>query len=150
VKPLLILIGSFLVILLITRVNGRTDMILSGNAAMSIMLVITAIGHFKYGKGMAMMLPGIVPYKKQVVVVSGIFEFIAAIGLLFPDFRLLTASLLILFFIAIIPANINAAVNRVDIYKGNNEGSGKNYLWFRIPLQVLFILWVWYFGTFLE
>ena len=149
-KPLIILIVSFFVILLVTYFTGRADFIFAGNAAMSIMLVVTGIGHFKYRKGMVMMLPPGIPYKQQVVLMTGIFEFLAAVGLFFMDFRLLTASLLIMFFIAILPANINAAVNRVDIYKGNKEGPGKNYLWFRVPLQVLFILWVWYFGTFAE
>ena len=149
-KPLIILIVSFLVILLVTYITGRADSIFAGNAAMSIMLVVTGIGHFKYRKGMVMMLPPGIPYKKQVVMVTGIFEFVAAAGLLFPSFRLLAASLLIMFFIAILPANIHAAVTGVDMYNANKQGPGKNYLWFRIPLQVFFILWAWYFGTFAE
>jgi hypothetical protein len=33
-----------------------------------------------------------------------------------------------------------------DYQKGTRDGSGTNYLWFRIPLQIVFILWVYYFG----
>ncbi len=63
-----------------------------------------------------------------------------------PDMRQLTAWLIILFFIAILPANIQAAIKHVDFQKGTYEGPGAKYLWFRVPLQVFFIAWVWYFS----
>jgi uncharacterized membrane protein len=59
----------------------------------------------------------------------------------------LTAWLLILFFFLILPANINAAVNKIDYQKGTTDGNGLNYLWFRVPLQVFFIAWVYFFGV---
>jgi hypothetical protein len=43
-------------------------------------------------------------------------------------------------------ANINAAIHKVDYEKATYEGPGISYLWFRIPLQLLFIAWVAYFG----
>ncbi len=39
-----------------------------------------------------------------------------------------------------------AAARHIDYEKANFNGSGLNYLWFRVPLQILFIGWVWYFG----
>jgi uncharacterized membrane protein len=92
------------------------------------------------------MIPDFVPVKKQVVYLSGIIEMIAAIGLLIPVFRHGTALLLILFFIILLPANIFAAIKHIDYQKGSSDGAGVNYLWFRIPLQILFILWT-YFST---
>ena len=41
-----------------------------------------------------------------------------------------------------LPANIYAAIKRVDYQKATFNGSGANYLWFRIPLQILFIVWM--------
>jgi len=113
---------------------------------MSTLLLVTAIGHFVFNKGMAMMLPGFISFKIEVILFTGLIEILASIGLLFPAFRHLTAILLILFFILILPANIYAAVQKVDFQKGNYEGSGLDYLWFRVPLQMFFMLWVWYFG----
>jgi len=49
-------------------------------------------------------------------------------------------------FILILPANVYAAINKIDYEKGNYSGNGLKYLWFRIPLQIFFIEWVWYFG----
>jgi uncharacterized membrane protein len=48
---------------------------------------------------------------------------------------------LIVFFVLLLPANINAAIKHIDYQKGTFEGQGLNYLWFRIPLQILFIVW---------
>jgi len=54
---------------------------------------------------------------------------------------------LIVFFVLMLPANINAAVKKIDYEKGTYTGSGPLYLWFRVPLQVLFIAWVWFFAV---
>lgn len=39
---------------------------------MGIMLIFTSIGHFKFTRGMALMLPRFVPAKKAIVYVTGI------------------------------------------------------------------------------
>ncbi len=127
-KPLLILLGTFLISL-------------SGIIAMSVMLLFTAIGHFAFTKGMAMMLPDFVPFKTEVIYSTGVIEIIAAIGLLFPGYRVWTGWALIIFFILLLPGNIKAAVHHIDYQKGTFDGNGPNYLWFRIPLQILFIVW---------
>ncbi|MGH2645000.1 MAG: hypothetical protein ACRDE2_13690, partial [Chitinophagaceae bacterium] len=54
---------------------------------------------------------------------------------------IITGWLLILFFILILPANISAATRHIDYQKPIAEGNGLAYLWFRIPLQILFIVW---------
>jgi len=146
-KPLIVLLASFVIALLSARIfNPVWNFTFAGNVAMSVMLLFTTIGHFAYPKGMAMMIPRSVPYKTALVYLTGLIEAAAAIGLLFPGTRFITSWMLIIFFITILPANINAAIHKVDYQKGTYEGSGPKYLWFRIPLQLLFILWVWYFG----
>ena len=94
-----------------------------------------------------MMIPGFIPFKKTMVYLTGIIEFFAAAGLLIPGYHVLTGWLLILFFILIVTANINAAIRHIDYQKGTFEGAGPTYLWFRVPLQVLFILWVYFFAV---
>ena len=92
------------------------------------------------------MVPAFIPFKKQLVWLTGIIEMAAAIGLLLSSWRHTTALWLIIFFILILPANIYAAVNKVDYQNANHEGSGTRYLWFRVPLQLLFIFWVYWFA----
>jgi len=146
-KPLIVLLGAFAIVLLTAKIfTHGWNFIFAGNAAMSIMLLFTAIGHFAYSRGMAMMIPGSIPFKTAIVYLTGLIEIAAAIGLLVLPVRHITSLLLISFFIVLLPANINAAIQRVDYQKGTNEGNGPKYLWFRIPLQLFFIAWVWYFG----
>ena len=145
-KPLIVLISAFALCLGATYIIGSPDINVSGRAAMSLMLVFTAIGHFKFTDGMAMMLPSFIPVKKQIVLATGIIEILAAIGLLVPSTIKITGILLIIFFVMILPANIYAAIKKVDLEKANYTGTGINYLWFRIPEQLLFIFWVYLFA----
>jgi uncharacterized membrane protein len=142
-KPLLVLILSFLIALGITRLtNGQYEPMLSARIAMAIMLVFTSIAHFAFTRGMIMMMPAFIPFKKELVYGTGFIEVIAAAGLLIPGWQHATGWLLIVFFIILLPANINAAINHVDYQKGTMTGNGAAYLWFRVPLQLLFIGWV--------
>ena len=148
-KPLFVLLISFGIALLATKIfNQHWNFVFAGNVAMSAMLLFTAIGHFAFNKGMIMMLPDFIPFKKEVIYGTGLIEILAAIGLLIPSYRHLTSVLLIIFFVLILPANIYAAIKKVDFQKGTYDGNEINYLWFRIPLQILFIGWVWYFGIY--
>ncbi len=106
------------------------------------MLIFTSIAHFAFTKGMEMMLPDFITFKTTAVYLTGVIEIVAAIGLFIPKFQIITAWLLITFFVLILPANIYAAIKEIDYQKGTSDGNGLNYLWFRIPLQILFIVWV--------
>jgi uncharacterized membrane protein len=145
-KPLIVLISTFIVCLVITRLSqGSFKWAQSGQIGMSAMLLFTSIGHFAFSKGMSMMLPDFVPYKLEVVYLTGIIEIAAAIGLFVPAFRILTGWLLIAFFVFILPANIHAAIKHIDYQRGTFDGNGIVYLWFRIPLQLFFIAWTYFF-----
>ena len=141
--PEIILIVVFLLSLLVLKIKRhKYEFALSATIGMSAMLVMTAIGHILFTKGMAMMLPDFIPYRIELVYLTGIIEIAAAIGLLLPRFRILTAWLLIVFFILLLPANIYAALKHVNIETATFNGKGPGYLWFRIPLQLFFIAWV--------
>lgn len=87
------------------------------------------------------MVPRFIPFKTGIVYLTGVIEILFAIGVLIPAYRVFTAWSLIIFLILVLPANIYAAIQRVDYQKATFNGSGINYLWFRIPLQILFIVW---------
>lgn len=83
-KPLIVLLVSFVIALFtLYFIRGFYEIALPGRIAMSVMLVFTAIGHFVYTKSMMRTIPGIIPFKKVVVYVTGIFEIAAAIGFKF-------------------------------------------------------------------
>ncbi|KAB5488916.1 hypothetical protein [Flagellimonas hadalis] len=141
-KPLLVLLSVFVVLFVTFKIfRGHYEFALSGRIAMSVMLLFTALGHFVFTKGMTMMLPSFIPFKTEMVYLTGILEIAGAIGLFLPNFRVIIGWLLIVFFLLILPANIYAAFNNIDYQNGTFEGNGPSYLWFRIPLQLLFMVW---------
>ena len=141
-KPLILLLLSFaLSIFVIKIITTEYDFALSARIAMSIMLLFTAIGHFAFTKGMSMMIPEFVPFKESVVYLSGIFEILLALGLLIPKFQTVSGWALVAFLLLMLPANIYASMKHVNYQKGTFDGNGLTYLWFRIPLQFLFIVW---------
>lgn len=146
-KPLFVLTGTFtLSCLLFFIITHNIHLFLSGRIAMFAMLTFTSIAHFAFYKGMMMMLPQFIPFKKIVIYLTGVIEILGGICLLIPATQYSAALSLIAFFILLLPANIIAAYKKVDIEKANHNGNGPTYLWFRVPLQVLFIIWVWYFA----
>lgn len=90
------------------------------------------------------MLPDFIPFKIAVVYITGVMEIAAAICLLIPSLSVWTGWALIVFFILLLPGNIKAAIQHIDYEKGTFNGKGPSYLWFRIPLQILFIAWVYF------
>ncbi|GAL86720.1 membrane protein [Sporocytophaga myxococcoides] len=144
-KPLIVLLSVFLIsIAAIRLINGVTNIPLAGRMAMAAMLAFTAVGHFVFTKGMSMMLPDFVPFKTETIYLTGLIEIAAALGLLIPGLRHIIGWLLIVFFLLLLPANIYAAFKHVDYQKGTFDGPGMTYLWFRVPLQLLFILWTYF------
>lgn len=146
-KVLFVLIGSFLLAMGVSRIfAGDWHVILSGNIAMCIMMCFAASAHFAFSKGMEMMIPSFIPFRLPIVYLTGVLEILLGIGLLFPQFRNPASYALIIFYLLILPANISAALRHVDIQKATLDGNGPAYLWFRIPMQLFFIAWIWYFG----
>ena len=142
-KPLLVLLFIFLLSVFISKISTQKyDLSLSARIAMCAMLFFTAIGHFAFTKGMSMMIPWFIPLKTELIYLTGFIEILLGIGLLIPRFKIYTGWILIAFFILLLPANIYATIKHIDYQKGTYDGNGLNYLWFRVPLQLFFIFWV--------
>lgn len=86
-KPLIILIAvSITALFALKRLSGFYRLPLSARIGMSAMLLFTAIGHFMFSEGMAMMIPDFIPLKKTMVYFTALIEVLAAIGLHVPRF----------------------------------------------------------------
>ena len=110
---------------------------------LSLFFVFTSIGHFIRTEGMAAMLPAAVPYRIELVYLTGVLELLGAIGVWIPRLTKLTGLLLILMLVGLLPANIYSAFNRVEF---GGHGAGPLYLLVRVPFQ-LFAIWWTYFAT---
>lgn len=145
-KPLFVLLKTFVLTLVVTLLLGRLNVGLSGRVAMFIMLMFTALGHFRFTEGMTMMLPPQVPAKKAIIYLTGVLEIVLGLMLVLKGYITFAGFALIVFFIILLPANIYAAARKVNYEKADYTGKGLSYLWIRIPMQILFIAWVYYFA----
>lgn len=143
-KPLILLISVFAIgyVISLLRKKGKPNIPFLARIAMSCMLVFTGIAHFFMAKGMMQMLPESVPFRLEMVYLTGVLEIAGAIGLLIKSLAKLSGWCLILFLVLVLPANIFAALNHIDPVTGSPDGNGPAYLFFRIPLQLFFIGWI--------
>ncbi|PZU25959.1 MAG: hypothetical protein DI622_01975 [Chryseobacterium sp.] len=150
-KLLTILFATFLLALLGTKIfQGSWNFLFSGNLGMAVFIIFTGLSHFKFQKGMAMMIPDFIPAKMFWVYFTGIIEIAAGVGLMIPSIREITAILLIVFYVLVFAANINSSKKKINIFKADYTGPGMNYLFKeRIPMQIILIAWTWYFGIYL-
>ena len=143
--PLIILLVAFGLMFAVNKflLKEKFSLSLIGRISMALMLIATGIAHFTSTDLMIEMMPEFLPAKREIVYFTGICELLAVIGLLWNRTAKLTSVMLIIFFLAILPANIVGSIKEVQL--GGME-YGIIYLLFRIPLQIFFILWVYYFG----
>src|SRR5687768_10912498 len=137
---LLLLTGPLLVITLLSYVSPRFNLRLSTRAriGLSLFFLFTGIGHFIRTEPMAAMLPSSVPYRVELIYLTGVFELLGAVGVWIPKLMKLTGVCLILMMLAVLPANIYSAFNYVEF--GGHQ-YGPIYLLARIPFQMFVIAW---------
>ena len=131
--PLVTLLVVFAVASLWLRRRG--NLALAGRIALAAMLVLTGASHFTMTEALAQMIPPALPEPVLLVLVTGVLELALALALLVRPSRALGWVLAALF-VALLPANVHSAIAGVGY-----GAHGAAYLWFRIPLQVLFIGW---------
>lgn len=144
--PLIVLIGSFLLLVAARSRFENLAVDQAGRIAFGVMLLFTGSSHFYLTDGMVMSMPPFLPAKEALVYFTGVLEIAFAVALVVAKNKPLVAKLLILFLVAVFPANVYAALNNVNIEGADYSGPGASYLFFRAPLQLLFISWVYYFG----
>ncbi|AQX05501.1 hypothetical protein ATB99_01420 [Elizabethkingia meningoseptica] len=151
-KLLSILLGVFILALIGTKlIQGEWNWLFSGNLGICVFIVFTGFSHFKFQKGMAMMIPDFIPFKMFWVYFTGILEIAAGIGLMIPAIREITAILLIVFYVLVFMANVNSSKKNINIFKADYTGPGMKYLYKeRVLMQIILIAWTWYFGIFLH
>jgi uncharacterized membrane protein len=113
-------------------------------AGLATMLCFTAAAHFNSMRGdLVRMVPPSVPNPELMVTFTGVCEILGAIGLLVTRTRRLAAVALLVFFIAVLPANIHAARSGVTL-----RGQPATPVAPRVALQLLFMGLVWWSGIY--
>ncbi len=132
-----LLIGPYLLAVVL-----KGDVVWAGQFGIALVFAFTGLGHFVKTDAMAEMLPKSIPGRRALILASGIFELLLAMLLLAWSKSLLLGITIIGFLIAIFPANVYAARRRIPF---GGHSAGPIYLLVRAPVQLLLILWTYWF-----
>ena len=101
---------------------------------MGIFYIIVGIKHFQDPSWFVQIVPPILPYKYELVCISGFFEVLLGILLMIPRFQSIAAKGLMALLICVYPANIYLAQTN-----GVALGISPLIAWGRLPFQFVFI-----------
>ena len=109
---------------------------------MSLLYVIVGVKHFTNTDFFVAIVPPIINWKEEAVLISGVIEVTLGVLLLFNQTRKLAAWGIILLLIAVFPANIYLYIS--DLPR-NIIGISKDQALFRLPFQIpLMIIAYWH------
>lgn len=101
-------------------------------------MVAAGINHFVNPDFYLKIVPSALPAPEALVYLSGVAQVLGALGTMHPRTRRPAGWFLIATLVAIYPANIYMALNP-DRFANIPQWA----LWARLPLQFLFVYWVW-------
>ncbi len=107
----------------------------------SIFYVIVGIKHFIEPEYFLSIVPRYLPYHLELVYISGLFEILFGLLILFPKYRYYGAIGLILLLIAVFPANIYLAQSKEA---QEAIGATQEIATWRLPIQGV-LIWIAYF-----
>ncbi|WP_218080211.1 DoxX family protein [Anthocerotibacter panamensis] len=109
---------------------------------LSAFIITAGTLHFVTPMPFVRIVPAILPEPLALVYISGFFEILGGLGLFFAPLRQAAAWGLIALFIAVFPANINMAVNRICL---DGLPCDPLLFWLRLPLQGVLMGWAGWF-----
>ena len=109
-------------------------------SALALFMVVAGILHFVATEAYVGIMPDYLPWHRELVILSGVFEILFGLGLLWRRTRRAAGAGLILLFLAVLPANVNMAIQ--DIQPAGFHIPAV-LLWARVPFQFVLIYWAW-------
>lgn len=105
-----------------------------------VFFVLAGLNHFINPAFYLKMMPPYLPWHLSLVYLSGLFEVALGVLLLVPALTRVAAWGLIALLVAVFPANIQMAINP-HLYPDIHP----LVLWLRLPLQVVFVAWAYWY-----
>ena len=113
--PLIVLVFSFVIFSLLGA-DGFDAWESSLRWALAAMFIFTGIAHFTRTRAdLVRMVPPRLPRPEVLVTITGVLEIVGAVGLLIPSLALPAACGLIAMLVAMFPANLRAANERLTV-----------------------------------
>ena len=104
------------------------------------LMTAAGINHFVNPRFYKAIMPDYLPAHDELVAASGVAEIVGAVGTMIPATRRPAGWFSIATLVAVFPANLHMALNP-ERYK--KVPGGPPALYARLPLQALFIYWIW-------
>ena len=139
---LVLLVLPYVLLLAVPGLRARPA--LRGCIGIALLFGFTGVGHFLVPAAMAGMIPPFVPWRVEIIYVTGVVEIVAGFLTLPRRTRRWAGWFLIVMLAGLLPFNIWSAVERVPF---GGHAQGPVYLWVRVPVQVLIGAWVWWFAA---
>jgi uncharacterized membrane protein len=105
-------------------------------------LFVTGVGHFVVADEFIRQVPSWLPWPALLVSVSGVAELAGALGLQIERTRRWAAWGLVALFVAVFPANLHVALHDLSPTRMHLP---QWVLWARLPFQLVFIVWAWWY-----
>ena len=143
--PVIVLVAVTLLARALGQLGARPlrDWASATRVGLAAMFCFTAAAHFNTMRAeLIRMVPPLIPNPEFMVTFTGVCEILGGIGLLVPRTRRVAAVALIVLLLAVLPANIHAALSGVTL-----RGAPVTPLIPRVALQLLFIGVVWWSGV---
>jgi uncharacterized membrane protein len=98
--------------------------------------ILIGIEHFREPQKFVDIVPKYMPFALFLVYLTGVMEIAGGLGIIYPETREIAGRLMVLFLLAIYPANFNMWIN--DIPYNGTRLTTQGHL-FRLSIQILLI-----------
>ena len=99
--------------------------------------ILVGIEHFRSPQKFVEIVPSYLPFPLFLVYLTGVMEIAGGLGIIYPETREITGRLMVLFLIAIYPANFNMWINDIP-YNGTRLTTQGHLV--RLSVQFLLII----------
>ena len=99
--------------------------------------ILVGIEHFREPQKFEDIVPKYMPFALFLVYLTGVMEIVGGLGIIYPETREITGRLMVLFLIAIYPANFNMWINDIP-YNGTRLTTQGHLV--RLSVQFLLII----------
>ena len=99
--------------------------------------ILIGIEHFREPQKFVDIVPKYMPFALFLVYLTGVMEIAGGLGIIYPETREITGRLMVLFLLAIYPANFNMWINDIP-YNGTRLTTQGHLV--RLSVQILLII----------
>lgn len=108
------------------------------------LFLVSGIGHFARDDMYIRLMPPYLPYRAELVYLSGVIEVVLGVLLLFRRTQRVAAWGLVVTLVAIFPANVYAALTAGTPNEAM-PGVSVALAWLRLPVQPLLVAWAYWY-----